>query len=170
VLDPALYREAASRLDQHFSISIVDCGSTMDTPVTQEALSDLDALIVVSSPWADGASAAAQTMEWLAAHGRTGLLQRTVIVLNDSDGHSDKSTRSALAQQFIGRGQTVVEVPFDPHLRPGGIIDVQSELARPTRRKFLQITAVIAGFFAARPETPHPGICSRPGFCIVPID
>ena len=100
VLDPALYREATSRLDRHFTIAIIDCGSTMDAPVTQEALSDLDALIVVSSPWADGASAAAQTMEWLAAHGRTGLLQRTVVVLNDSDGHSDKRTRSVLAHQF----------------------------------------------------------------------
>ena len=155
VLDPALYREATSRLDRHFTIAIIDCGSTMDAPVTQEALSDLDALIVVSSPWADGASAAAQTMEWLAAHGRTGLLHRTVVVLNDSDGHSDKRTRSVLAHQFIDRGQTVVEVPFDPHLRPGGVIDVKSELARTTRRKFLQISAAIAGFFAARPDSPR---------------
>jgi MinD-like ATPase involved in chromosome partitioning or flagellar assembly len=156
VLDPALYREAASRLDRHFTISIVDCGSTMDAPVTQEALSDLDALIVVSSPWADGASAAAQTMEWLAAHGRTGLLRRTVVVLNDSDGHSDKRTRSVLARQFLDRGQTVVEVPFDPHLRPGGIIDVKSEMARATRRGFLQIAAAIAGFFASRADrTPE---------------
>jgi MinD-like ATPase involved in chromosome partitioning or flagellar assembly len=155
VLDPALYREATSRLDRHFTIAIVDCGSTMDAPVTQEALSDLDALIVVSSPWADGASAAAQTMEWLAAHGRTGLLRRTVVVLNDSDGHSDKRTRAVLAHQFVDRGQTVVQVPFDPHLRPGGVIDVRSELSRGTRRKFLEITAAIAGFFASRPETPR---------------
>ena len=151
VLDPALYREATSRLDRHFTIAIIDCGSTMDAPVTQEALSDLDALIVVSSPWADGASAAAQTMEWLAAHGRTGLLQRTVVVLNDSDGHSDKRTRSVLAHQFLDRGQTVVEVPFDPHLRPGGVIDVKEEMARTTRRRFLQIAAAVAGFFASRP-------------------
>jgi MinD-like ATPase involved in chromosome partitioning or flagellar assembly len=151
VLDPALYREATSRLDRHFTIAIVDCGSTMDAPVTQEALSDLDALIVVSSPWADGASAAAQTMEWLAAHGRTGLLRQTVVVLNDSDGHSDKRTRSVLAHQFLDRGQTVVEVPFDPHLRPGGVIDVKGEMARQTRRKFLQIAAAVAGFFASRP-------------------
>ena len=155
VLDPAVYREATSRLDRHFTIAIIDCGSTMDAPVTQEALSDLDALIVVSSPWADGASAAAQTMEWLAAHGRTVLLHRTVVVLNDSDGHSDKRTRSVLAHQFVDRGQTVVEVPFDPHLRPGGVIDVKSELARGTRRRFLQIAAAIAGFFAARPESPR---------------
>jgi MinD-like ATPase involved in chromosome partitioning or flagellar assembly len=150
VLDPALYREATSRLDRHFTIAIIDCGSTMDAPVTQEALSDLDALIVVSSPWADGAGAAAQTMEWLAAHGRTGLLQRTVVVLNDSDGHSDKRHRSALANQFLARGQTVVQVPFDPHLRPGGVIDVRSELARRTRRTFLEISAAVAGFFATR--------------------
>ena len=155
VLDPALYREATSRLDRHFTIAIIDCGSTMDAPVTQEALSDLDALIVVSSPWADGAGAAAQTMEWLAAHGRTGLLNRTVVVLNDSDGHSDKRHRSALANQFIERGQKVVQVPFDPHLRPGGVIDVKSELARTTRSRFLEISAAVAGFFAARPETPR---------------
>ena len=89
-----------SRLDRHFSISIVDCGSTLDSPVTQEVLRDLDALIVVSSPWVDGASAAAQTMEWLANYGLTDLLQRTVVVLNDSDGHADRRTRSILAHQF----------------------------------------------------------------------
>ncbi len=151
VLDPAIYREATFRLDRHFTISIVDCGSTMDAPVTQEALRDLDALIVVSSPWADGASAAAQTMEWLAEHGRTGLLQRSVVVLNDSDGHADRRTRSVLARQFVERGQRVVEVPFDPHLRPGGVIDVRTEMAGSTRRRFLQIAALVAGFFASRP-------------------
>ncbi len=155
VLDPALYREATSRLDRHFTIAIIDCGSTMDAPVTQEALSDLDALIVVSSPWADGAGAAAQTMEWLASHGRGGLLNRTVVVLNDSDGHSDKRHRSVLANQFLERGQKVVQVPFDPHLRPGGVIDVKSELARTTRSRFLEISATIAGFFAARPQSPR---------------
>ena len=58
VLDAAIYREAAARLDRYFSITIVDCSSTMDTPVTQEVLRDLDALVVVSSPWVDGAAAA----------------------------------------------------------------------------------------------------------------
>jgi hypothetical protein len=54
----------------------------------------------------------------------------------------------------MARGQTVVEVPFDPHLRPGGVIDVQNEMARSTRREFLHITAVVAGFFAARSDPP----------------
>lgn len=152
VLDPAIYREAAARLDRYFSITIVDCSSTMDTPVTQEVLRDLDALVVVSSPWVDGAAAAGQTMDWLANRGLTSLLRRTVVVLNDSDGHADKRTRAILAQQFAGQGQVVVEVPFDPHLRPGGVIEGTSEMSGPTRRKFIEIAAALAEHFPANDE------------------
>ena len=113
---------------------------------------DLDALIVVSSPWADGASAAARTMEWLSDQGMTSLLRRTIVVLNDSDGHAGKRTRELLAREFVDHGQPVVEVPFDPHLRPGGVVDVDGEMALATRRRFLQITATIAGYFAARSD------------------
>ena len=104
VLDPAIYREATSRLDRYFSISIIDCSSTMDSPVTQEVLRDLDALIVVSSPWVDGAATAGQTMDWLANRGLTSLLRRTVVVLNDSDGHADKRTRGDPRQPVRGAG------------------------------------------------------------------
>ncbi|WP_231640308.1 MinD/ParA family protein, partial [Mycobacterium sp. UM_3] len=156
VLDPAIYREAALRLDRHFAISVIDCGSTMDAPVTQEVLRDLDALIVVSSPWADGASAAARTLEWLADQGFETLLQNTVVVLNDSDGHADKRTRALLAREFTDHGRPVIQVPYDPHLRPGGVIDVSNEMAPATRRKFLEVTATIAGYFAARPDDRRP--------------
>jgi MinD-like ATPase involved in chromosome partitioning or flagellar assembly len=152
VLDPAIYREATSRLDRYFSISIIDCSSTMDSPVTQEVLRDLDALIVVSSPWVDGAATAGQTMDWLANRGLTSLLRRTVVVLNDSDGHADKRTRSLLALEFVEHGQPVVQVPFDPHLRPGGVIDVSHEMAPATRLKLLQVAATVMGYFASRPE------------------
>lgn len=147
VLDPAIYREATARLDRYFTISIVDCSSTMDTPVTQEVLRDLDAMVVVSSPWVDGAAAAGQTLDWLASRNLTTLLQRTVVVLNDSDGHADKRTRGILAQQFAGQGQRVVEVPFDGHLRPGGVIGRTAEMAPATRRKFIEIAAALAEFF-----------------------
>jgi MinD-like ATPase involved in chromosome partitioning or flagellar assembly len=151
VLDPAIYRETALRLDRHFTISVIDCGSTMDSLVTQEVLRDLDALIVVSSPWADGASAAARTIEWLSDQGQTNLLRNTIVVLNDSDGHADKRTRELLAREFVDHGKPVVEVPFDPHLRPGGVIDINGEMAQATRRKFLQVAATIASYFAAQP-------------------
>ena len=147
VLDPAIYREAAARLDRHFSVSVIDCSSTMDSPVTQEVLRDLDALVVVSSPWVDGAAAAGQTLDWLSARGMTGLLRRTVVVLNDSDGHADKRTKSTLAQQFSKQGQRVIEVPFDGHLRPGGVIDGTSGMSRPTRTRLLEVCAALAEHF-----------------------
>jgi MinD-like ATPase involved in chromosome partitioning or flagellar assembly len=155
VVDPAVYREAVSRLDNHFTISIIDCGSTLDAPITQEVVRDLDALIVVTSPWVDGASAAAQTMEWLANRGFTGLLHRTVVVLNDSDGHADRRSRTVLREQLGSRGQTVFEVPFDPHLRPGGVVDVDNELHRTTRRRVLEIAATIAEHFPATTNQPR---------------
>lgn len=151
VLDAAIYREATTRLDRHFSISVVDCSSTMDSPVTQEVLRDLDGLIVVSSPWVDGAATAGQTLDWLAAHEMTDLLQRTVVVLNDSDGHADKRTRTILAGQFSGQGQRVIEVPFDGHLRPGGVVDPR-EMSTPTRRRFLEIAAALAEHFPTDDE------------------
>lgn len=155
VLDPAIYREAALRLDHHFAISVIDCGSSMEAAVTQEVLRDVDALIVVSSPWADGASAAANTIEWLSDYGLTGLLRRSIVVLNDSDGHADKRTKSLLAQEFIDHGQPVVEVPFDPHLRPGEVIDMSHEMAPTTRLKILQVAATVTAYFASRPADAH---------------
>lgn len=155
VLDPSIYREATGRLDNHFTLSIIDCGSTMDSSVTREVLRDLDALIVVSSMWVDGASAAAQTMELLANTGHTGLLHRTVVVLNDSDGHADKRTREVLHEQFSQRGQLVVEVPYDGNLRPGGVIDVQNEVDKTTRRRFIEIAAAIAEHFPATSDGPR---------------
>ncbi|MGV0810668.1 MinD/ParA family protein [Mycolicibacterium boenickei] len=151
VLDAAIYREATTRLDKHFSISVVDCSSTMDSPVTQEVLRDLDGLIVVSSPWVDGAATAGQTLDWLAAHEMTSLLQRTVVVLNDSDGHADKRTRTILAGQFSGQGQRVIEVPFDGHLRPGGVVDPR-EMSTATRRRFLEIAAALAEHFPSHDD------------------
>jgi MinD-like ATPase involved in chromosome partitioning or flagellar assembly len=149
VLDPAIYRQATARLDRHFTISILDCGPTVDSPVTLAVLRDVDALIMVSSPWVDAASAAAQTMDWLAALGMGDLLHRTVVVLNDSDGHADNRILTMLAQQFARHGQVVIEVPFDPHLRPGGVIDVSQEMSPNTRRRFYEIAAVIAEQFSS---------------------
>ena len=147
VLDAAIYREATSRLAPYFSISIVDCGSTIDSPVTQEVLRDLDALIVVSSPWVDGAAAAGQTLDWLASRGMTHLLSRTILALNDSDGHADKHTRSVLVERFSTHGMTVMEVPFDPNLRPGGVIDGTRDMSAATRRRFVEIAAALADHF-----------------------
>ena len=155
ILDADIYRKATSKLDQHFTLSVVDCGSTPDSPVTREVLADVDALIVVSSLWWDGASAAGQTLDWLANGGYSGLLHRTVVVFNDSDKHAAKRDRALLVERFGGRGQKVIEMPYDENLRPGGVIDVREELNRLTRRRLMELAAACAEHFAATAERPR---------------
>jgi len=115
--------------------------------VTQEVLRDLDAVVVVSTPWVDGAAAAGQTLDWLANRGLTNLLESTIVVLNDSDDHADKRTRTILVQQFSSQGQLVVEVPFDEHLRPGGVIDGSRGMSPSARRRLLEVCAALAAHF-----------------------
>src|SRR5271156_4645213 len=156
ILDADIYRKATSKLDQHFTLSIVDCGSSVDSPVTREVLADVDALIVVSSPWWDGASAAGQTLDWLTNGSYSGLLRRTVVVVNDSDGRAPKPYPALMVERcFGGRGHKVVEMPYDKHLRPGGVIDVREELNRLTRRRLMELAAACAEHFAATAERPR---------------
>ncbi|WP_084043165.1 MinD/ParA family ATP-binding protein [Mycobacterium avium] len=155
VLDPDVYRRATAQLDRHFTLSIIDCGSTMDSAITREVLNDVDALIVVSSPWYDGASAAGQTLEWLANGGYTALLHRTVVVVNDSDGHADKKDLKLLVDRFGKHGQKVIQLPYDPHLRPGGVIDIKSEINPLTRRRLLELAAECAEHFASTTDRPR---------------
>jgi len=154
VLDPDIYRRAIAQLDRHFTLSIIDCGSTIDCAVTREVLDDVDALIVVSSPWFDGATAAGQTMEWLANSGYTALLHRTVVVVNDSDGHADKKDLKLLVERFGRHGQKVIHLPYDQHLRPGGVIDVH-EVNPLTRRRLLELAAECAEHFASTTDRPR---------------
>ena len=64
-----------------------------------------------------------------------------------SHSKSDKRTRKALAEQFSSYGQIVVEVPFDSHLRPGGVIDGTAHMDPATRRRFVEIAAALAEQF-----------------------
>lgn len=118
----------------------------------------LDALVVVSSPWVDGAATAGHTLDWLATRGPAGLLQRTVTVLNDSDGHADKRTGIVLAQQFSGKGQPVVEVPLDDHLRPAVSSTAPPRCQAPVRRRFVEVCAAPAAHFPTQTTGPETGI------------
>jgi MinD-like ATPase involved in chromosome partitioning or flagellar assembly len=124
--------------------------------VTRAAVADVDALIVVSSCWYDGASAAGQTLEWLANNGYTGLLHRTVVAVNNSDNQAGKRDVKLLIERFGSRGQKVIEMPYDRHLRPAGVIDIDNELNKVTRRRLLELAAALAEHFAS--TTDRPGV------------
>jgi len=78
-----------------------------------------------------------------------------VVVLNDSDGHAVRRTRTILAHQFADHGRVVIEVPVDPHLRPGGVIGVTNEMSPKTRRRAYEIAAAIAEHFSRTAPGPR---------------
>jgi hypothetical protein len=50
----------------------------------------------------------------------------------------------------------VVEVPFDPGLRPGGVINNTGEMSVLTRDAFVEVAAVISQFLGTIPvRGPH---------------
>ncbi len=153
VLDPAIYREATSRLDRYFTISIIDCSSTMDTPVTQEVLRDLDALIVVSSPWVDGAAAAGQTMDWLAARGLTESVAT----------HGDRPQRLRWPRRQDGLGRSwrsssrararwSSRCPSTDTCGRAASSTAPARCRRPRRRRFIEIAAALAEYFPTRDD------------------
>jgi hypothetical protein len=43
-------------------------------------------------------------------------------------------------------------VPFDGHLRPGGVIDQTNQMSSATRRRFIEIAAALAKHFPTRDD------------------
>lgn len=119
----------------------------MDFPVIRAAAPDLNAAIVVTTPWADGVSTGHQSLHWLAEYGTRDLVRNTIVVVNNSDGNADAKTMAAVTQSFASTRCLVFEVPFDRRLRPGGAIDLNRGMSASTRHQFLEIAAALARNF-----------------------
>jgi MinD-like ATPase involved in chromosome partitioning or flagellar assembly len=161
-LNPKLYIDALARLDRHFAVTVVDCGATMDSPLTRTVAYNLDAVTVVATPWADGVSIAHQSLDWLAEHGSPGLLSRTVVILNNSDGNTKAKALEAVAEGFLRKGIPTFGLPFDRRLRPGGVIDLDQGMTSPTRHQFLEIAAELGAHFGDRTLSRQPPPRRRP--------
>jgi len=139
------YERVCDTLTRFFNIVITDSGTGLVHDAMRGVLTRADRLIVVGSPTVDGASRASKTLDWLLAHGHERLADDAVVVLS-GDRSSAKINYLQLRSHFRRRSQHVIEVPGDPHLYTGGIIDLN--LLQPaTRDAYLELAAVIADGF-----------------------
>ena len=60
-----------------------------------------------------------------------------------------RTLRDEWREQLSSHGWPVFEVPFDPHLRTGGVINVPDQLAATTRQSFIEIAAALGERFAS---------------------
>lgn len=144
----AEYERICSALTRFFDIVITDSGTGLVHSAMRGTLRVADRLVVVGAPTVDGASRASKTLDWLLAHGHGQLAEEAVLVLCQ-DRTSHKVDRDAIRDHFAQRCGHVVEIPADPHLRAGGVID-PARLAPATRDAYLELAALVADGFRPR--------------------
>lgn len=176
------YEAVLRLLAVYQEVLLTDCGTGLVHSAMQGTLRHADSLVVVGAPTKDGASRAARTLQWLATHQDDshrdphdprdphdsddsdggfryrGLVERAVVVLSH-DRSSPDVDAGAIRDWFATRVRAVIELPADPHLATGDVIDLDA-LAPATRDAVLELAATVAEGFGARTS----GLAAH-GFC-----
>ncbi|MEQ3552865.1 MinD/ParA family protein [Pseudonocardia nematodicida] len=156
------YEHALRLLARFYEAIITDSGTGIMHSAMQGSLRHADSLVIVGAPTQDGASRAAKTFRWLATNGYQRLAADAVVVLS-YDRHSPDVNDTVIRDFFRERCRAVVELPPDPHLQAGGIIDFDA-LSPAARDAALELAATVAEGFQGRPTfgLASHGFRSRP--------
>ena len=146
------YERVCSVLTRFYNIIITDSGTGLVHSAMEGTLALADSLVVVGAPTVDGASRASKTLDWLVAHGYEGQVARAVVVLS-CDRKSPEVDPKRVRGHFEARCRGVVEIPHDPHLASGGLIELD-RLRSATHDAFLELAALLADGFGGRPPAP----------------
>ncbi|MGW4101434.1 nucleotide-binding protein [Mycobacterium sp. NPDC004974] len=145
-----MFNTTLARTRRFYQLALIDCGANVEHEVMPAVLRAANALVIVGTANFDGAAAAEQTIDWLAARGKHDLLRRSVVVLNDVYDCAEKKFVTAVTHSLEQRVGAVKFVPFDEHLRDGAVLDFDA-LRKPTRLAYTEIAAWVAEGF------PTPG-------------
>jgi MinD-like ATPase involved in chromosome partitioning or flagellar assembly len=154
-LDAETYLATHERLQRFYTVLVTDSGANVEHVAVKGLLEFANSIILVASTALDSVQAVRKVMEWLRESGRSELLARSVIVLNDLTGRTDRRRMNMRVEAFsrwMGDSRVFV-LPYDPHIAMAGIVDIDQ--VRPTtRRRLLEITAAVAENFAPTAHTP----------------
>lgn len=142
--------ESAMRiLGTHYNVIILDCGTSITSPLFPTIAQHVDCLVVVASQDPPGLNGAWRTLTWLQAHGLSRLLPRTVVALNRTASHKPKVDMKDVSAKFREQISEVVEIPFDDHLDEGGAVDF-ARMHKKTRKAVMELAGSIAHYYPAR--------------------
>ncbi len=137
-------------LRSHYNVVLLDCGTSITSPLFSTIANQVDCLVVVASQDAPGLNGAYRTQKWLGAHGLSRLLPRTVVVLNRTGSHKPKVNVTEAATVFREEGtEEIVTVPFDDHLDEGGAVEFD-RMSKKTRKAVMEVAGAIARYYPSR--------------------
>lgn len=139
------------RMRRAYSVIALDCGKSIDAPIMPAVLDMVNALVVVSSVATDGGFAALKLHDWLRAHGRSQLLERSFLLLSDQTPKENPTVRSGIedhVQKIIWKDPAYI--PYDDHLHEAAVINLD-QLQKPTYRAYLKATGRLAQWYNMPP-------------------
>ncbi|OIK29149.1 SCO5717 family growth-regulating ATPase [Streptomyces malaysiense] len=140
------YRRAIDVLGRQYPVILTDSGTGLLYSAMRGVLDLADQLIIISTPSVDGASSASTTLDWLAAHGYSDLVSRSLTVISGVRETGKMIKVEDIVAHFETRTRGVVVVPFDEHLAAGAEVDL--DMMRPrTREAYFNLAAMIAEDF-----------------------
>lgn len=130
-------------LSRFYRVMVIDTGNNMRASNWQAAIDAADQLVIVSTVREDTAQSAAWAIDALRATGHAEMVRHAVTVLSAPEPKVDKQLRKRLHEHFGALTRSVLDVPHDKRLIPGGPIEYDA-LHRRTRDAWLQVTATVA--------------------------
>lgn len=141
-------------LEHHYNQVLLDCGTSITSPLFSTIANDVNCLVVVAAQNNRGINGAKNTLAWLSSHGFGRLLQHTVIALNATDRGKPLINLDAVETAFRQIVPEVVVIPYDPHLAEGGAVDYD-RLRPRTRTALLDLAGAVAEHYPVRHTQRH---------------
>lgn len=149
------FESALNILKIHYNVVLLDCGTSITSPLFAAIAKHVDSLVVVASQDPPGVNGAWSTLHWLHAHGFARLLPRTVVALNaTSKGRPLVDIQDIEARLREQQISDVIRVPYDLHLADGGGIDFGT-LKKSTRQALMTLAGAVAQHYPARQVRRH---------------
>ena len=142
-IDADAFSRLHSTLARFYRLIVIDTGNNMRASNWQAAVAVADQLVNVSTVREDTAQSAAWLIDALRATGQHDVVKRAVTVLTAPARTADPDLSQRLHDHFGALTRTVMDVPHDPLLVPGGPITYDA-LSAQTRKAWLRVSAAVA--------------------------
>jgi MinD-like ATPase involved in chromosome partitioning or flagellar assembly len=140
-LGPAEYCALLAMLSRFFSITVVDLGTGIREPAFEAVIEAADAVVAVTGTGFDAVEVLVEGLDWLSR--RFPAVSRTVTaVINVVAPKWDALDASRIAETLRDWAAGVIQVPRDPHLAVGGVVQWPL-LTRHTQDASLELAAAV---------------------------
>ncbi|GAB3312897.1 AAA family ATPase [Epidermidibacterium keratini] len=126
------YVDAVRALYRYFPVSVTDCGTGLAGSLMDRVVTASHSLVIATSASMDGILSAHNALQWLGSSDNRGIAARTIVVVGNVPDQPVIDIAEA-RERLRGLCKAVVSIPADPHIAPGGRIDLDS-LSEETQR------------------------------------